>query len=56
MCKDKVIESFAVERYENALFMQSPIEAYLYKNQLKIEQLFFILKELYNLENQRLYG
>ena len=56
MRKAKSIESFAVKRYENALFMQSPIGLKLYKNRLKIEQLFSVLKGLYNLENPRLYG
>ena len=56
MRKSKSIESFADKRYENALFMQSPIGLKLYKNRLKIEQLFSILKGLYNLENPRLYG
>ena len=56
MRKAKSIESFTTERYENALFMQSPIGERLYKNGLKIEQLFSMLKGLYNLENPRLYG
>lgn len=56
MRKAKSIESFADKRYENALFMQSPIGLKLYKNRLKIEQLFSVLKRLYNLENPRLYG
>ena len=56
MRKAKSIESFTTERYENALFMQSPIGERLYKNRLKIEQLFSMLKGLYNLENPRLYG
>ena len=56
MRKAKSIESFADKRYENALFMQSPIGLKLYKNRLKIEQLFSVLKGLYNLENPRLYG
>ena len=56
MHKAKSIESFADKRYENALFMQSPIGLKLYKNRLKIEQLFSVLKGLYNLENPRLYG
>lgn len=56
MRKAKSIESFADKRYENALFMQSPIGLKLYKNRLKIEQLFSTLKGLYNLENPRLYG
>lgn len=56
MRKAKSIESFTGKRYENALFMQSPIGLNLYKNRLKIEQLFSVLKGLYNLENPRLYG
>jgi len=54
--KLKSIESFTVKRYENAVFMKSPIGLNLYKNRLKIEQLFSVLKGLYNLENPRLYG
>ena len=51
------IESFKdQERYKNALFLKSPIGQKLYKNRLSIEQLFSILKGLYNLENPRLYG
>ena len=56
MRKAKSLESFTDKRYENALFIQSPIGLKLYKNRLKIEQLFSILKGLYNLENPRLYG
>lgn len=56
MRKAKSIESFADKRYENAIFRQSPIGLKLYKNRLKIEQLFSVLKGLYNLENPRLYG
>lgn len=56
MRKAKSIESFTGKRYENALFIQSPIGLNLYKNRLKIEQLFSVLKGLYNLENPRLYG
>ncbi|SUY48509.1 transposase, IS4 family protein [Clostridium putrefaciens] len=56
MRRSKNIESFVDVRYENALFIQSPIEIRLYKNRLKIEQLFSVLKGLYNLENPRLYG
>jgi len=56
MRKAKSIESFTDKRYENALFLESPIGMKLYKNRLKIEQLFSILKGLYNLENPRLYG
>lgn len=56
MRKAKSIESFDDKRYENALFIQSPIGLKLYKNRLKIEQLFSMLKGLYNLENPRLYG
>ena len=55
MHRAKSIESFTIKRYENALFMKSPIGEILYKNRLKIEQLFSILKGLYNLENPRLY-
>ena len=56
MRKAKSIDAFDMKRYENALFMQSPIGMKLYKNRLKIEQLFSVLKGLYNLENPRLYG
>ncbi|HHD2789142.1 transposase [Clostridium perfringens] len=56
MRKAKSLESFTDKRYENALFIQSPIGLKLYKNRLKIEQLFSTLKGLYNLENPRLYG
>lgn len=56
MRKAKSIESFTDKRYENALFLQSPIGLKLYKNRLKIEQLFSVLKGLYNLENLRFYG
>lgn len=56
MRKSKNIESFADIRYKNALFLQSPIGLKLYKNILKIEQLFSVLKGLYNLENPQLYG
>ena len=56
MRKAKSIESFTDKRYENALFLESPIGMKLYKNRLKIEQLFSVLKGLYNLENPRLYG
>ncbi len=52
----KSIESFSQNRYNNALFKESPIGSKLYKNRLKIEQLFSVLKGLYNLENPRLYG
>ncbi|MGL5067520.1 MAG: transposase, partial [Sarcina sp.] len=52
----KSIESFGIERYKNALFRKSPIGKNLYKARLKIEQLFSVLKGLYNLENPRLYG
>ena len=55
MRKAKSIESFTGKRYENAVFMKSPIGLKLYKNRLKIEQLFSVLKGLYNLENPRLY-
>ena len=56
MRKAKNIKSFADKRHENALFLKSPIGLKLYKNRLKIEQLFSVLKGLYNLENPRLYG
>ncbi len=56
MRKAKSIESFSYKRYENAIFLQYPIGLKLYKNRLKIEQLFSVLKGLYNLENPRLYG
>lgn len=56
MRKAKSINSFSSKRYKNALFMESPIGLNLYKNRLKIEQLFSVLKGLYNLENPRLYG
>ena len=56
MRRSKNIESFVDVRYENALFLQSPIGIRLYKNRLKIEQLFSVLKGLYNLENPLLYG
>ena len=56
MRKAKSLESFTDKRYENALFIQSPIGLKLYKNRLKIEQLFSTLKGLYNLETPRLYG
>ncbi|WP_242844575.1 transposase [Clostridium novyi] len=57
MRKAKSIKSFKDEsRYKNALFIQSSIGKNLYKNRLKIEQLFSILKGLYNLENPKLYG
>ena len=52
----KFIESFSENRYNNALFRESTIGSKLYKNRLKIEQLFSVLKGLYNLENPRLYG
>ena len=53
MRKAKSIESFTVKRYENAVFMKSPIGLNLYKNRLKIEQLFSVLKGLYNLGQSR---
>ncbi|MGL5612562.1 transposase [Cetobacterium sp.] len=56
MRKAKSIESFNGQRYKNALFRKSPIGKKLYKSRLKIEQLFSVLKGLYNLENPRLYG
>ncbi|MDG5854926.1 transposase [Clostridium beijerinckii] len=54
--KAKSIELFTDKRYENALLIQSHIGSKLYKNRLKIEQLFSVSKGLYNLENPRLYG
>ncbi len=48
MRKAKSIESFSYKRYENAIFLQYPIGLKLYKNRLKIEQLFSVLKGLYN--------
>ncbi|NFI94904.1 transposase [Clostridium botulinum] len=56
MRNSKSIDSFSDVRYTNALFIESPIGLKLYKNRLKIEQLFSVLKGLYNLENPRLYG
>ncbi|WP_243124237.1 transposase [Clostridium tyrobutyricum] len=41
---------------KNALFLESPTGCTLYKQRIKIEQLFSVLKGLYNLENPRLYG
>ncbi|WP_077847138.1 transposase, partial [Clostridium puniceum] len=43
MRKAKSIEAFIDKRYENALFFESPIGVNLYKNRLKIEQLFSVL-------------
>ena len=56
MRKAKSIDVFTDKRYQNALFLQSPIGMNLYRNRLKIELLFSVLKGLYNLENPRLYG
>lgn len=57
MRRSKSIESFTNDlRYRNALFLESPIGSSLYKQRIKIEQLFSVLKGLYNLENPRLYG
>ena len=56
MRNSKSIESFSQNRYNNALFRESPIGSKIYKNRIKIEQLFSVLKGLYNLENPRLYG
>ena len=56
MRNSKSIESFSLNRYNNALFRESPIGSKLYNNRIKIEQLFSVLKSLYNLENPRLYG
>lgn len=55
MRKAKSIELFTDKRYENALFIQSPIGLKVYKNRLKIEQVFSVLKGLYDLENSALY-
>lgn len=55
MGKAEIIKSFVDKRYENALFIQSPIGLKLYKNPLKIELLFSVLKEVYNLGTLRLY-
>ncbi|MCS4470585.1 hypothetical protein JQ038_05845 [Clostridium botulinum] len=46
MSKAKSIESFFDKRYENAIFLQSPIGLKLYKNRLKIEQLFSVLSSI----------
>lgn len=46
MRKTKSIVSFTDKQYENALFLQSNIELKLYKNRLKIEPFFSILKDL----------
>ncbi len=57
MRRAESIESFtSQERYENAVHMESPIGQKHYKKRISIEQLFSILKGLYNLENPRLYG
>lgn len=56
MRKAKSIDSLNIKRYKNILFRKSVIGKQLYKNRLKIEQLFSVLKGLYNLENPRLYG
>jgi hypothetical protein len=57
MRRAKSIESFTDElRYKNALLIESPIGKRLYKQRIKIEQLFSMLKGLYNLENPSLYG
>ncbi|MGL5243646.1 MAG: transposase [Sarcina sp.] len=56
MRNSKSIEVFSQNRYNNALFRESPIGSKAYNNRIKIEQLFSILKGLYNLENPRLYG
>lgn len=54
--KAKSIEVFNEIRYQNALFKKSIIGEKLYKNRLKIEQLFSILKGQYHIENVHLYG
>lgn len=56
MRNSKSIEVFSQNRYNNALFRESPIGSKSYNNRIKIEQLFSVLKGLYNLENPRLYG
>lgn len=56
MRNSKSIKSFGQYRYNNALFRESPIGLKVYKNRIKIEQLFSVLKGLYNLENPQLYG
>lgn len=56
MRKAKSIDALNIKRYKNAVFRESIIGKQLYKNRLKIEQLFSVLKGLYNLENPRLYG
>ena len=56
MRKAKSIDSLNIKRYKNVLFRESVIKKQLYKNRLKIEQLFSVLNGLYNLENPRLYG
>lgn len=55
MRKSKIIQSFTDKLYINALFLQSPISLKLYKNRLKMKQLFYILKGLHNLENSAIY-
>lgn len=57
MRRAKSVKSFTDKlRYKNAVFLDSPIGNSLYKQRIKIEQLFSVLKGLYNLENPRLYG
>lgn len=55
--RTKSIESVTDElRYKNALFRESPISNSLYRHRIKMEQLFFVLKGLYKLENPKPYG
>lgn len=56
MRKAKSIDSLCITRYINATYIESIPGKKLYKNRLKIEQLFSVLKGQYNLENPRLYG
>lgn len=56
MRKAKSIDSLCITRYINATYRESISGKKLYKNRLKIEQLFSVLKGQYNLENPRLYG
>lgn len=45
-----------IERIKNFFFLTSPIGRKIYKSRIEIERLFAILKQLYNIENPRLYG
>lgn len=57
MRRSKRVEDFRDnERYENAVFLSSPIGKSIYKKRVRIEQLFSRLKGMYHLENSRLYG